>query len=168
MGGLFASRWWMVFASACGLSVGTGAILVFSFGVFLEPVTEDLGISRGDLSTALASATWITALRCGVVGWLIDRRGPLVPGVLDFALAVAGFGLMQAEPAYLAFLILGTVGFVGGIQSPVPYAAVVSRWFDCDRGIALGTTTAGVGLGVTLIPQLAAFLINRPGWRALF
>ena len=73
MGGMFANRWWIVFASACGLLVGTGSIMIFSFGVFLKPVTEDLGISRGDLSTALGSATWLTALACPVVGWLREQ-----------------------------------------------------------------------------------------------
>src|SRR5262249_23209346 len=104
MGGVFASRWWIVFASACGLLVGTGSILIFSCSVFLKPVTEDLGISRGDLSSALGIATPLTALACPVVGWLIDRWGTrriMIPGVLAFALAVAGFGLMQAEPVYL-------------------------------------------------------------------
>jgi MFS family permease len=171
MGGIFANRWWIVFASACGLLVGTGSIMIFSFGVFLKPVTEDLGISRGDLSTALGSATWLTALACPIVGWLIDRWGArriMIPGILAFALAVAGFGLMQAEPVYLIFLIFGLVGLVGGIQTPVPYAAVLSRWFDRDRGLALGVATAGVGAGVALIPQLAAFLIDRLGWRAAY
>src|SRR3974377_2052211 len=166
MGGIFASRWGVGFASACGLLVGTGSVMIFSFGVFLKPVTEDLGISRGDLSTALRSATWLTALACPVVGWLIDRwvaRRIMVPGVLAFALAVAGFGLMEAEPLYLIFLIFGTVGFVGGIQTPIPYAAVVSRWFDRNRGMALGVATAGVGVGVALVPPLAALLIDLLG-----
>src|SRR5262249_17459792 len=159
MGGILANRWWIVFACACGLLVGTGSVLIFSFGVFLKPVTEDLGLSRGDLSTALWSATWLTALACPVVGWLIDRWGTrriMIPGVLAFALTVAGFGLMQAEPLFLVFLIFGLVGLAGGIQTPVPYAAVISRWFDRDRGLALGVATAGVGAGVVLIPQFAA------------
>ena len=168
MGGIFANRWWIVFASACGLLVGTGSILIFSFGVFLKPVTEDLGISRGEFSTALGSTSWLTALGCPLVGWLIDRWGArrtMIPGILLFALSVAGFGLMQAKPVYVVFLIFGIVAFVGAVQSPIPYAAVVSRWFDRQRGFALGLATAGVGLGVALIPQLAALLINRFGWR---
>ena len=171
MGGILANRWWTVFACACGLLVGTGSVLIFSFGVFLKPVTEDLGLSRGDLSTALWSATWLTALACPVVGWLIDRWGTrriMIPGVLAFALTVAGFGLMQAEPLFLVFLIFGLVGLAGGIQTPVPYAAVISRWFDRDRGFALGVATAGVGAGVVLIPQFAAFLIDWVGWRAAY
>jgi predicted MFS family arabinose efflux permease len=42
---------------------------------------------------------------------------------------------------------------------------VITHWFDNHRGIALGLATAGVGLGVALIPQLAAFLIGHFGWR---
>jgi MFS family permease len=171
MGGPFANRWWIVFASACGLLVGTGSIVIFSFSVFLKPVTESLGVSRGDLSSALPIATGLTALASPVIGWLIDRWGTrpvMIPGVLLFALAVAGFGLMQAEPFFLVFLIFAVVGFIGGIQTPVPYAAVISHWFDRKRGLALGIATAGVGLGVALIPQLAAFLIGRFGWREAY
>jgi len=46
---IFANRWWVVVASACGLLVGAGAINIFAFGVFLKPVTADLGIARGAL-----------------------------------------------------------------------------------------------------------------------
>ena len=168
MGGIFASRWWIVFACACGLLVGTGSILIFSFGVFLKPVSEGLGISRGDLASALGVSTWLTALACPVVGWLIDRWGArrsMIPGIILFALAVAGFGLMQPQAMLYVYLIFAVVGFVGGIQTPIPYAAVLSQWFDRKRGLALGIATAGVGLGVALIPQFAAYLISRYGWR---
>jgi MFS family permease len=168
MEGVFASRWWIVFACACGLLVGAGSILIFSFGVFLKPVTEDLGITRGDLSAALGISAWCVALSCPVIGWLIDRFGTrrvMIPGILLFALAVASFGLMPAKSMLIVFLIFCIAGFISGVQTPIPYAAVVSHWFDRERGIALGVATAGVGLGVALIPQLAAFLIGHFGWR---
>jgi hypothetical protein len=59
-------------------------------------------------------------------------------------------------------------GRLGGIQTPAPYAAVVSRWFDRDRGISRGMATAGVGLGVASILQLAAFLIKSAGMAVWF
>ena len=171
MGGMFGSRWWIVFACACGLMVGTGSILIFSFGVFLKPVTEGLGISRGDLSTGLGTSAWLVAVACPIVGWLVDRFGArrtMLPGILLFALAVAGFGLMQARPLFLIYLTFAVAGFVGGVQTPIPYATVISQWFDRQRGLALGFATAGVGLGVALIPQLAALLISRYGWREAY
>jgi MFS family permease len=166
--GIFASRWWIVAACACGLLVGAGTILIFTFGVFLKPVTEDLGISRGDLSGGLGISAWFVALSCPIIGWLIDRFGTrrvMLPGILLFAFAVASFGLMQPKPLFLIYAIFCISGFIGGVQTPIPYAAVITHWFDSHRGIALGLATAGVGLGVALIPQLAAFLISHFGWR---
>src|SRR5258708_4581483 len=168
MGGFFANRWWIVFASACGLLVGAGSILIFSFGVFLKPVTEDLGITRGDLSGALGLSAWFVALSCPVIGWLIDRYGTrrvMIPGICLFARAVGSFGLVRAKSRAWVFLVFCVAGFISGVQTPIPYAAVVSHWFDRERGIALGVATAGVGLGVALIPQLAAYLIGHFGWR---
>jgi MFS family permease len=156
--GVFTSRWWIVAACACGLLVGVGAILVFTFGVFLKPVTEDLGVSRGNLSAGLGVGVWFVALSCPTIGWLIDRFGArrvMIPGILLFALAVAGFGLMQTKPLFLIYVIFCIAGFISGVQTPIPYAAVITHWCDGDRGIALGLTTAGVGFGVALISQLA-------------
>jgi MFS family permease len=62
----------------CGLLVGAGAILIFTFGVFLKPVTEDL-ISRGELSSGLGISAWFVALSCPIIGWLIDRFGTRKP-----------------------------------------------------------------------------------------
>ena len=57
------------------------------------------------------------------------------------------------------------VGLVGAVQTPIPYAAVVAQWFDRQRGLALGIATAGVGLGVVVLPPFLALLINDFGWR---
>jgi MFS family permease len=123
MTGIFANRWWVVLACALGLMVGAGSVMVFTFGVFLKPVTEDLGISRGDLSGALGVSMWFVALSCPVIGWLIDRFGTrpvMIPGILLFALAVASFGLMQAQPLLMIYAIFCVAGFISGVQTPIP------------------------------------------------
>ena len=75
MGGLFANRWLVVAASMCGLLVGSGPILIFSTSVFLKPVSAELGITRGDLSSAVFLAAICTAIACPAIGWLLDRFG---------------------------------------------------------------------------------------------
>ncbi len=168
MGGFFANRWLVVAASVCGLLVGSGPILIFSSGVFLKPVLAELGITRGDLSSALFLAAICTAIACPVLGWFLDRFGTrrvMIPGVILYALVVSGFGLMQTKPVFVIPLIFALVGLVGAVQTPIPYAAVVAQWFDRQRGLALGIATAGVGLGVVVLPPVLALLINDFGWR---
>ena len=66
------NRWWVVFATICGLLVGAGPINVFTFGVFLKPITEDLGLSRGAFSAALTFHAAIAAMSFrSSAGWLI-------------------------------------------------------------------------------------------------
>ena len=171
MARLFANRWWVVFATICGLLVGAGPVNVFTFGVFLKPITEDLGLSRGAFSAALTFHATIAAIALPVVGWLVDRWGArriMLPGLFLYALATASYGLIQASPLLLTFLIFALTGLVGGVQSPIPYATVIAQWFDRERGLALGIGTAGVGLGVAVVPQLAALLIDAVGWRLAY
>ena len=171
MAGLYRNRWWVVFATVCGLLVGAGPINVFTFGVFLKPVTEDLGLSRGAFSAALTVHVTIAAIVLPVIGWLVDRWGArriMLPGLLLYALATVSYGLLQASPLLLSFLIFVLTGLVGGVQSPIPYAAVIAQWFDRERDLALGIGTAGVGLGVALVPQVAALLIGAVGWRLAY
>src|SRR5262249_1883959 len=47
----------------------------------------------------------------------------------------------------------------------VSYAFAVSRWFDRQRGLALGIALAGVGLGTSIVPPITAYLIEHYGWR---
>src|SRR5580765_5559840 len=171
MHGVFANRWWIVFATVCGLIVGGGAINVFAFAVFLKPITAEFGIGRGMFSTALTLHATLAALSCPLIGWLVDRWGArrvMIPGLLVYALATASYALIQASPLAVTYLIFAVTGIVGGVGTPIPYAAVLTQWFDRQRGLALGIGIAGVGLGVALVPQLAAFLIAAFGWRTAY
>ena len=89
---LFRNRWWVVFGSAIGLMVSGGPINIFTFGVFLRAVTEDIHIGRGAFASAILATNWISAASGPFLGWLLDRYGArrvLLPGAVLFALATA-------------------------------------------------------------------------------
>jgi MFS family permease len=168
--GIFGNRWWVVAASVLGLIVGSGAINVFAFGVFLKPVTADLGIGRGAFGAGLVLNSALTAIGCIPLGWALDRYGArrvMIPGILLFALAAASYSMLTPSPMVIV-LLFGVAGIVGCFQTPVPYATVLSKWFDRDRGLALGIAMAGVGLGVALVPQISTRLIDAFGWRMAY
>jgi len=52
--------------------------------------------------------------------------------------------------------------------APVPYGVVISHWFNRHRGIALGLSMMGIGIGSIVVPILAQRLITSFGWRAAF
>jgi MFS family permease len=168
--GLFHNRWWVVFAAICGLIVGSGPIGVFAFGVFLKPVTQDLGVGREFFSSGLVAYSALNALGCLPLGYLLDRYGArrvMIPGVLLYAIGTAAYAMITASPVmmYLAFSIAGIFSSIG---SPVPYGYVISLWFDRRRGLAMGIAMAGVGIGVAIVPQIAALLITTFSWRTAY
>jgi MFS family permease len=171
MRGVLANRWWIVGATVLGLIVGAGPINVFAFGVFLKPITADLGVGRGMLSSALTLHATIGALACPAFGWLLDRWGArrvMLPCLVLYALGIASYALIQASPFALTYLIFAVTGLTGHVAGPIPYSTVMSQWFDRQRGLALGIGMAGVGFGVALMPQLAALLIAHFGWRMAY
>jgi predicted MFS family arabinose efflux permease len=162
------NRWWIVFASALSHMVGQGAINIFAAGVFIGPITQELGIGRGVMSSAVGLSSVMTALTIPFLGRLIDRfsvRPILLISIVAFALATAA--LSQLQP-FLLFPLFAVSGICGAAQTATPYSKVVVGWFDRERGLALGIMLVGVGLGGVLTPQLAGFLVAHFGWRMAY
>jgi MFS family permease len=167
---IFRSRWWIVFASILGLIVGFGSIVVFAFSVFLKPISEDLGLSRSALSSAFTIATVANGIACPFVGLLVDRWGCrriMLPGIAVFALSVAACSLLQSSP-FVVYVLFAIVGLFGSVQQPISYTTAISKWFDRERGLALGLATAVVGLGMAIVPPIAGVLIQNFGWRTAY
>lgn len=164
-----ARPWLIVAASFCALFVGTGTV-TFMFGVFLQPVTTGLGISRGTYSSGTLLFFILGALTCPFLGKALDLWGSrrvLLPLILAFAGAMAALSrLSPSQPVIFALFALAG-SFSAGLM-PVAYARSVSLVFDKRRGLALGLAIAGVGCGVALVPPLMGAIIGSAGWRNAF
>jgi MFS family permease len=164
---LFQSRWWIVFAAFLGLTVSQGPIVAYSLSVFMKPVTEDLGVSRGTFSFAYNLDNFMCAVFIPIFGFLVDRYGVrkvLAPGIALFALATAGLAYLQSSLAVL-YGLFALQGIFSAANTPTGYAKAISAWFDCERGLALGIAVAGTGFGVMLMPPAMTYLIQNYGWR---
>jgi MFS family permease len=164
------NRWLILAACVLGVVCSGGPINIFTFGVFLRPVSDGLHIGRGTLGTAFLWTNMISALCGPFIGLLLDRFGArriLLVGVVFFAAATAMQSFMTAWiiGIYLLFALRG----FGSVGLAIPaFAFVVTRWFDKERGLALGIAMSGVGLGTAIIPPIVAYLIGAYGWRAAY
>lgn len=164
------SRWWVVFAATLGLSVSNGPLIQYSFGTFLKPLGAAFGVDRGTLSIAVLASFIGAGVFTPVVGRLVDRHGVrpvLLPCIVLFALAIAGLGVSPASaPAFI--VLYGLAGAISAGQTPLAYSKSVAGNFGRRRGLALGISMSGVGLGAAVVPQLAQILIAHFGWRAAY
>jgi MFS family permease len=168
--GIFANRWWLVVGALLGLMVNTGVIEVFTFSVFLKPISEDLGFPRETIALAGVFGSLCATFATPAFGKAIDHFGLRkvhLPMICLYALSIALLGLLNTSFALMVTFFCFR-GIVGSGQSPIAYSKAIAAWFDKDRGLALGVAIAGVGLGVALMPQIASWLIVEWGWREAF
>ena len=130
-------------------------------------MAADLGFGRGEISTAIGVSNLMIAFATPFFGRLMDKYGvrrPLLISIVLFALATAAMSLLPASIPVL-FVLYAIAGLVGVGQNPGAYSLAVSSWFDRNRGLALGITLAGVGLGTAVISAVSGALIASFGWR---
>lgn len=166
----FFYGWIVVATSAVGLLLGAFPIVAFSFGVFFGPFTREFHAGRLAISLAFTIHNVTSGLCTIVVGRLADRHGArkvVLPG-----LALVGLILVSAQAMgtrlWELYAFYLTLGVVAPATTTVPYALVVSRWFDRRRGLAIGSMMLGLGLGAVVMPMLAQRLIASFGWRTAF
>ena len=161
--------WWVVLGSAVGLFWGV-PISVYSFSVFFKPLMQDFHAGRAAVSLAFTLKLVAAALSAAPIGWLTDRYGPrqvILVGTAAFGSILFVNRLFSGSIAqFYCFYVL--LGFAVGGVGPIPYGSLVSNWFDRFRGLALGLTMLGIGVGAVIMPSLAQTLIVRFGWKTAY
>lgn len=162
--------WLAVGASAVGMVLCVGTLALYSFGVFVRPLTAEFGWSRTSLFAALSFFQFGLAFSSPVWGVVLDRFGPrrvILFSLVALSSLVASLGLLTPNLWHLYLVFLG-IPLLGGGASPLGYSAVMVRRFDCKLGFALGLSLLGVGLGGAVLPPLAQFLLSEFGWRTAY
>jgi MFS family permease len=162
--------WLVVLAAYCGAMVSFGSLLVFTFSIFLKPLSGAFGWSRESVSAAFGFAALTVAVCSPPLGHLLDRFGPrrvILPCMAVFGVTFASLGFLTPRLLHL-YAIFVVLGIVGNGTTQMGYSRAVSTWFDKRRGLALALLMAGVGTGAMVFPPIAQALISGYGWRAAY
>ena len=162
--------WWNVAAGFVGMGLSYAMFTVFAFGVFVKPLENEFGWTRGELSFAITMTNFAVVMASPCLGFIIDRFGVrrvLIPSVMLMGLAVASMALLSASLWHF-YALYFLVPLLGAGTLPQSYSRVLIAWFERRRGIALGLSLAGFGVGAMLVPVVAQLLIENYGWRMAY
>lgn len=155
---------------AAGLGYATAVMYVYGMGPFIEPIQQEFGWSRAQISSGITIAAFFSALFGIPVGMVVDRVGPRRVGLIGVLLmggAVALLGTATGTQGNWVFL-WGLLAFSTlWVQATVWTSAVTSR-FEKSRGLALAITLSGASLSATIFPLLATWLIGKYDWRTAY
>ena len=162
--------WWNVATGFVGMGLSYAMFTVFAFGVFVRPLEQEFGWSRGELSFAITMTNFAVVLASPCLGFIIDRFGVrrvLIPSVIMMGLTVASMALLSANLWHF-YALYFLIPFLGAGTLPQSYSRVLIAWFARRRGIALGVSLAGFGVGAMLVPVVAQLMIENYGWRMAY
>jgi MFS family permease len=142
-------------------------IAFYGLPFFFDFMSKDFGWSRTTITSGNALGKLLIGPLFGfIAGWLIDRYGPrrlMLVGSLFMGVALIGLGYNGGVlwMFYLCY-IFNALGYV--CAGPLPCQVLISRWFDKNRGKAMGIAYLGIGVGGTFAPQIAAKLESSFSW----
>jgi sugar phosphate permease len=162
----FFYGWYIV---GVGILVNIAGTFAFSstLSIFLKPITEELGVSRGAFSLIRTFEIGIAALIVPLLGPWIDRhggRGILVLGALMEGTGLLLSGLVQSFWQFVLVrcsLVIAGEALLGSLVINV----TIAQWFVRKRGRAMGIANLGTGVAKLAIPLCAAYLFVLVGWR---
>ena len=162
--------WRIILTSALGCGLGYAALVFYTFGLFIDPIANEFGWTRGEVSSIYSFDSLSVLLTGPAMGWIIDRVGfRLVASICVPLFAVMLFVLSRMDGTLSGFRIaFAATGLIGLGTTPVVYTRIVNENFSAARGLALGLTLVGVGLAAILLPPTVAKLIATSGWRSAF
>jgi MFS family permease len=151
----------------------SGIILTISlgtrhtFGLYLQPITLELGWSRQTFAIALAVQNLVYGIATPFAGMLADRFGAaraLIGGTLIYALGIAlmAYSTTGVEFTLSAGVLVGIGLSCSGFSTVF---GVVGRAFPPEkRTVALGIATSAGSFGQFLMLPYGQLLINQLGW----
>jgi predicted MFS family arabinose efflux permease len=158
---------WLVLLAA-GLIVGTAMGLRQVMGLFLKPMTTELGIGREPFSLAMAIANLIWGVAAVPMGAIADRYGAgrvLIAGALA---TMAGIWLMYTAQTGTDLIVSGIllgIG-VGGTGITALVGAVGRAAPPEKRAQALAALGMASGVGGFIAFPYTHFFMQEIGWKS--
>lgn len=162
--------WRVVLAASLGVMGGFGSLFVYTFAVFVKPLSAQFGWSREQISTGFAIAAVTLGVVSPFLGRWLDRFTPrriILLCVTVFGCAIASLSLLRGGVSqfYATCFVLGVVG---NGAAHLAYSRSISTWFRKRLGMALACVMVGAGLGAMILPLFSQLIISGYGWRAAY
>ncbi len=162
----FYYGWWIVF-----VMVLTGAVQSSqghpTLGVFMKPITEQFGWSRGAYASGMTVGTLLGGFIAIPLGRLVDRHGGR--WILTTAAFVVGGTVILTSfvTSFWQFFIIQTIARTVNMGVVVlVMQVIIPKWFVRKRGRAVAFGGIGNMIGNAGMPLFVQFFISRVGWRA--
>ncbi len=162
------ANWLLVLTCTIGMSLPT--ISLYSLGLFFEPLENEFGWTRAQISFGLTMYAMVNVPLGPFVGALMDRWGArriAIPGVIAFGIIFSSFSLVGPSPSSW-WAVWAISGVAVLCIKPTVWLIAISSRFVTAPGTAMAVALSGTAIASFLSPILARWLIEELGWRLAY
>jgi MFS family permease len=159
----------VILAASVALQIAGGGS-VFLMSVALKDLAQDFGWGREVPSLAYALQFAGSGIGGILMGHMLDRGGIAAPSFIGaVTIGAGGMAVSGIDSAWQLYAIYGLLfGLLGQATLGTPLMANITRWYDRNRGAAVGIVASGQSLGGILWPPIFGEALARIGWRDTF
>lgn len=157
--------WQLVGATMAMQAAASGSVFV-SFSVVASQIQTVFEPSRTLLMMAMTMVLVGSGILSPILGQAMERVSIRKLMVAGAACLGAGFialsfaaSMQQVLAVYLVILSIATV-----LCGPIASSALLARWFNKRRGLAMSISAAGAALGGLIMPPLLQHLFDLYSW----
>lgn len=157
---------WCILIAGFLLSGTSIGVFINCNTLFIQPVTQSLGFTRGEFSVMASIMSLLSAVMYPVFSYWIKhfpiRKITLISLVICSGCA---FGMSLSGRLWHFYLLGGLFGmFLPGIQYVI-INTLINRWFSQKQGMALGIAASGAGVVGAVMVAAVGSVIQDMGWR---
>jgi MFS family permease len=154
--------------TAAFLVTMAGGMAIFSFGIFLKPISASFGWTRTEISGAFSVAMILSGLLGILTGRLGDRFKPTLIIIICGAIQGSAYVLLsQLTALWQLYACFGLMVGIG-VANAIPVISLVTRSYTRTRGTMMGITLAGGGVGAVVASPVATHFIASNGWQSSY
>jgi MFS family permease len=167
--GKFYYGWWIVVFAAVMCMFGYSCIVSVT-GVFLLPVTTEMGFTIGGFSAYISIMSVTNIIVLALISKHFNEKNIkkiMTLAAIVGAISFVGFSYSQQLWQFYAFAV--PMGFCFGCMSMTPSMLLISNWFgEKLRGKAMSIFLAIMSVGTSAIIAIFNMVIISSGWRLVY
>src|SRR5262249_20495936 len=145
------------------LSMSLTVVTSYSMGVLLDPIRQETGWSRTEITSAQALNAFLGSMLAPLSGILMGRVGPrmlALPSIVTVCLIIMVFSTTGHSMIYWyaiwCVLAFGNLGLRLNV-----YFGAVATVFSKSRALALALTICGFGIASSIVPSVTNQLLQH-------
>src|SRR6056297_3710432 len=160
--------WVIVASSFLIMALGWGIVFNTS-SLFIEPISEALEISRKNYEFYLYLRS-LTQLLISLASAIIFKRFKMinVMKICSILLVVSFFLHSYISPTIMLYVLNTTSTVAIILISVLPLSAILNNWFNTKRGLVVGISFMGSGIGGLVFNPIVGFIIVKYSWQSAY